>query len=182
MRSSKPAGNGRAAWQWQVSPRETATRNGIDSGEQYLARVKEYTFETSAAGQIAARKAYPRNLLRVRISRASRTETRRTNAQVIAFRFASPTTPDQILSRIRATCTADHVPCPRAVGMPLALGPSAMALRLVAPPSSRLLIGGAISAALVTARCFRTAVERARISAVGRPLGYVGERAAQAAQ
>ena len=91
MRSSKPAGNGRAAWQWQVSPRETATRNGIDSGEQYLARVKEYTFETSAAGQIAARKAYPRNLLRVRISRASRTETRRTNAQVIAFRFASPT-------------------------------------------------------------------------------------------
>ena len=42
------------------------------------------------------------------------------------------------------------------VGMPLALSPSAMALRLVVPPSSRLLMVGAISAALVAARCCRT--------------------------
>ena len=54
MRSSKPAGTGRAAWQWRGCRRETATRTGIDRGEKYLARVKKFTFETSTTGQIAA--------------------------------------------------------------------------------------------------------------------------------
>jgi hypothetical protein len=33
MRNSKPARNGRAAWQWQVCRRETVTRTGIDHGD-----------------------------------------------------------------------------------------------------------------------------------------------------
>src|ERR1700716_3875361 len=39
----------------------------------------------------------------------------------------------QIRSCTRATCTADHVPPPRAVGMPCALSPAARARSDVAP-------------------------------------------------
>src|SRR5216684_8347115 len=40
---------------------------------------------------------------------------------------------DQIRSRMRATCTADHVPAPRAVGMPAPFKRAAIARSDVAP-------------------------------------------------
>jgi len=45
-------------------------------------------------------------------------------------------------SGTRATWTADHLPCPRAVGMPWVLRPTAMARRLVAPARVRSLDEG----------------------------------------
>jgi hypothetical protein len=51
-------------------------------------------------------------------------------------------------SSTRATCTADHLPRPRAVGMPCSFNPAAMARRLVFPAVCRLLIVGPMSAAL----------------------------------
>ena len=43
---------------------------------------------------------------------------------------------------MRETCTADHLPRPRAVGMPRALRPAAMARKLVAPAACNVLIVG----------------------------------------
>jgi hypothetical protein len=57
------------------------------------------------------------------------------------------------LSSTRWTCTADHAPAPRAVGMPCAFRPSAMARRVVAPAACSALIVGARSAARCAARC-----------------------------
>jgi hypothetical protein len=64
-------------------------------------------------------------------------------------------------SRTRATCTADHLPCPRAVGMAWSFKPAAMARSDVAPASCSALT---VAAARALARCCRTAAERARVA------------------
>ena len=58
----------------------------------------------------------------------------------------------QRCAKTRPTCTADHWPLPRAVGIFRSFRPFAMARRLVAPASRSVLIVGAISAALAFAR------------------------------
>jgi hypothetical protein len=55
------------------------------------------------------------------------------------------------LSSTRITCTADQLPCPRAVGMFLAFNPSAMARSDVTPAACSSLTVGARSAALASA-------------------------------
>jgi hypothetical protein len=72
----------------------------------------------------------------------------------------------QIRSSTRFTCTADHLP-PRAVGMPCALSPAAMARSDVAPAACKAVIVGPMSVARSSARCFSAAVDSARIFAVG---------------
>jgi hypothetical protein len=67
-------------------------------------------------------------------------------------------------SRTRATCTADHLPCPRAVGMAWSFKPAAMARSDVAPASCSALTVGPMSAARALARRCRTAAERARVA------------------
>src|SRR5450631_3111317 len=81
----------------------------------------------------------------------------------------------------RMTCVAPHEPAPRAVGMPCALSPSAMACSDVAPASCSVLIVGAISVARCAARSWRTRTAAAR--ALGDPLargrGVLVERGAE---
>jgi hypothetical protein len=55
------------------------------------------------------------------------------------------------LAGTRMTCVADHLPAPRAVGMPRSLRPSAMAFSDVAPAACSSSITGAISAARAAA-------------------------------
>src|SRR3974390_1883774 len=65
-------------------------------------------------------------------------------------------------SSTRMTCTADHSPWPRAVGMLRAFRPAAIAYRLVAPAACSFAMIGATSAARCAARSWRTRMPAAR--------------------
>ena len=67
----------------------------------------------------------------------------------------------------RFTCGAIHAPSPRAVRISLAWSPAAICLNDVAPSACSSAIGGAISAALADARCWRAAADCMRIFTVG---------------
>ena len=85
----------------------------------------------------------------------------------LAAIYAALKTKGSRRSSTRATCTADHSPSPRAVGMPCSFSPAEMARRVVAPAACNAAIVGARSAALAAARSRRVAADRLRIRAVG---------------
>ena len=75
---------------------------------------------------------------------------------------------DHSRASTRMTCVAPHEPVPRAVGMPCAFSPSAMAWRVVAPAACSARIAGPMSTARCAARSIRARLAAARPS--GDPL------------